>query len=175
MTVVLALGGRVWGVLVFAGALAAGACRSPAGPARRGEPMPMEKSTHATGRTEVKAYVPTTFDTVEGGPKLLEVQLTETFSGDVEGEGIGRVIQAVRGDGSATFTGLERVRGTLAGRRGTFLLDVRGTVAGKAMNAQWSVVAGSGTGELAGLRGDGGFTAEIGRHGSIWLDYFFGG
>jgi hypothetical protein len=32
---------------------------------------------------------------------------------------------------------------------------------------------GSGTDELLGLRGDGGFTAEIGRHGTIWLDYDF--
>lgn len=26
-------------------------------------------------------------------------------------------------------------------------------------------------GELTNLRGDGGFTAQIGQHGSIWLDY----
>jgi hypothetical protein len=32
---------------------------------------------------------------------------------------------------------------------------------------------GSGTGELRGLRGDGGFKAELGQHGTIWLDYDF--
>jgi hypothetical protein len=37
----------------------------------------------------------------------------------------------------------------------------------------WSVVAGSGTGELVGLRGDGGFQAQVGEHGSFWLDYSF--
>jgi hypothetical protein len=41
------------------------------------------------------------------------------------------------------------------------------------MHAEWSVVPGSGTDELAGFRGDGGFTAEIGQHGTLWLDYFF--
>ena len=135
----------------------------------------METRTHATGRTDVQRYLPTKFDEVVGGPALLEVQLTERFSGDVEGEGIARVVQAVRGDGSATFTGLERVRGAVGGRRGTFLLDVSGTVVGKKMNARWSVVAGSGTGELVGLRGDGGFQAQLGEHGSIRLDYSFSG
>ena len=65
------------------------------------------------------------------------------------------------------------MRGSIAGRSGTFLLQVRGTVVAKEMHAEWFVVPGSGTGELAALRGDGGFTAELGQHGSIWLDYFF--
>jgi hypothetical protein len=34
-------------------------------------------------------------------------------------------------------------------------------------------VPGSGTGELRGLLGDGGFKAELGQHGTIWLDYYF--
>jgi hypothetical protein len=101
------------------------------------------------------------------------VQLTERFTGDIEGEGTARVIQAARRDGWVTFTGLERVRGTIAGRRGTLVLQVRGTVAGKEMRAEWFVVAGSGTEALAGLSGDGGFEAQIGQHGSVWLDCSF--
>jgi hypothetical protein len=128
---------------------------------------------HATGRTEVTSYVPTRFDEPLDGPALVEIQLTETFSGDIEGVGTARVIQAARKDGSATFVTIERVRGSAGGRRGTFLLQVTGTVAGKEMHAEWSVVPGSGTDELTGFRGDGGFTAQIGQHGTIWLDYFF--
>jgi hypothetical protein len=30
-----------------------------------------------------------------------------------------------------------------------------------------------GTGELTGLRGEGGFEAELGQHASITLDYWF--
>jgi hypothetical protein len=41
----------------------------------------------------------------------------------------------------------------------------------KEMHAEWFVLDGSGTGELAGLRGDGGFEAQLGQHGSVWLDY----
>jgi hypothetical protein len=33
--------------------------------------------------------------------------------------------------------------------------------------------AQAGTPPLTGLGGEGGFIAELGRPGSIWLDYFF--
>jgi uncharacterized protein DUF3224 len=136
--------------------------------------MAEKQTRRATGRTDVTSYVPTTFDEVADGPGLIEVQLVERFSGDVEGEGTGRAIQAVRKDGSATFVGAERVRGSIGGRQGTFLLQVAGTIVGKEMHAEWFVVPGSATGELRGLRGDGGFKAELGRQGAIWLDYAFG-
>jgi hypothetical protein len=128
----------------------------------------------ATGRTDVESYLPSTFDEVRDGPALVEIQLTEKFTGDIEGEGIGRALQtAPRDDGTAILVGLERVRGSVAGRKGTFLLQVRGTVAANQMRCKWSVVPGSGTGQLTGLRGTGGFNAQRGQHGSFWLDYYF--
>jgi hypothetical protein len=127
----------------------------------------------ATGRTEVKTYEPTVYDESAAGPLLSEIRVSETFSGDVEGEGTVRVIQAARQDKSATFVGIERVRGALGGRKGSFLLQVSGRVVGKEMKAEWFVLPASGTGELSGLRGEGGFTAQLGQHGSIWLDYYF--
>ena len=126
----------------------------------------------AHGRTEVKTYVPTAFDEIVDGPSLVEVQLTETFSGDIEGESTVRVIQAAHRDGSMSFVGLQRVRGSLGGRTGSFLLQPSGTVIGKETNAVWFVVPGSGTGALKGLRGEGGFQAQLGEHGSYWLDYY---
>ena len=72
-----------------------------------------------------------------------------------------------------TFVGLQRVRGTIAGRTGSFLLQPHGTVAGKVTKADWFVVPGSGTGDLTALRGEGGFEATLGQHGSYWLDYAF--
>ncbi len=127
----------------------------------------------ATGSTQVKTYVAATFDDVSGAPALVEVRLTEAFTGDISGEGVGRAIQAAREDGSTSFVGIERVRGSIGKRDGTFLLQVSGTVVRKEMHAEWFVLPGSGTGKLAGLRGDGGFKAEVGHHGSVWLDYFF--
>lgn len=131
-------------------------------------------TTHATARTDVTSYVPATFDEVADAPALVEVELKETFSGDIEGEGVARVVQAARKGGTTTFVTIERVRGAIQGRKGTFMLQVSGTVVDKEMHAAWSVVKGSGTGELVGLRGGGGFTAQLGQHGSVWLDYSLG-
>jgi Protein of unknown function (DUF3224) len=44
---------------------------------------------------------------------------------------------------------------------------------GTTVSGDWFVVPGSGTGELAGLRGEGGFTAELGQGADITLDYWF--
>jgi hypothetical protein len=41
------------------------------------------------------------------------------------------------------------------------------------VKGEWFVIPGSGSGELSGLRGEGGFTAELGQHASISLDYWF--
>jgi uncharacterized protein DUF3224 len=135
--------------------------------------MTDEKRYHAAGRTEVKTYVPTSFDEVADGPSLVQVELTETFGGDIEGQSTVRVIQVAHKDGSMTFVGLQRVHGSVGGRTGSFLLQPSGTVVGKETQAEWFVVPGSGTGELKGLRGDGGFKAQLGEHGSFWLDYYF--
>ena len=99
--------------------------------------------------------------------------MTETFSGDIEGEGVARFLQAMRKDESASFVGIERVTGSIEGRRGSFLLQDTGTVDANAVRGEWFVIPGSGTGELSGLRGDGGFSAELGQQASITLDYWF--
>jgi hypothetical protein len=129
--------------------------------------------THATGRIDVKRYEPQPYDAVGDGPDLVEIHVNETFSGDINGEGVVRFLQAIRADGSATFVGIERVTGSIAQRRGSFLLQDAGTLEGNLVKGEWFVIPGSGTGELTGLRGEGGFEAELGQHASITLDYWF--
>jgi Protein of unknown function (DUF3224) len=129
--------------------------------------------THATGRIDVRTYEPQPYDQLDDGPDLVEIHVTETFSGDIEGEGVVRFLQAIREDGSASFVGIERVTGSIAERRGSFLLQDAGTLEGNLVQGDWFVIPGSGTGELAGLRGEGGFEAELGQHASITLDYWF--
>jgi hypothetical protein len=130
--------------------------------------------THTTGRIDVKTYEPQPYDQLDDGPDLVEIHVTETFSGDIEGDGVVRFLQAIREDGSASFVGIERVTGSIAERRGSFLLQDAGTLEGNLVKGDWFVIPGSGTGELAGLRGEGGFEAELGQHASITLDYWFG-
>jgi hypothetical protein len=56
---------------------------------------------------------------------------------------------------------------------GTFLLQDAGTVHGSIVSGDWFVIPGSGTGQLAGLRGAGGFRANLGESAQVHLDYWF--
>jgi hypothetical protein len=47
------------------------------------------------------------------------------------------------------------------------------TVENGKIHAKWFVVPGSGTEDLAGLRGEGGFEGEFGKGSDGWLDYWF--
>jgi hypothetical protein len=103
----------------------------------------------------------------------VRIHVEESFSGDIEGEGLVEFLQAARPDGSASFVGIERVTGALAGKEGTFLLQDAGTVAGNVVSGEWFVVPRSGTGGLTGLRGTGGFRANLGEGAQVHLDYWF--
>jgi hypothetical protein len=127
----------------------------------------------ATGTIEVRTYVPKAYEEPAEGPALVRIRVEETFTGDIAGTGVVEFLQVLRPDGSASFVGVERVEGSLAGRTGTFVLQDAGTLADGAVTGTWFVVAGSGTGALAGLRGDGGFTAVVGERAEVHLDYWF--
>jgi hypothetical protein len=135
--------------------------------------------SETSARTRVSAvitvhkYEPAAYDEPADGPVLTRIHVEESFSGDLSGEGVVEFLQAARADGSATFVGIERVTGTLGGRTGTFLLQDAGTVQGSIVSGDWFVVPGSGTGQLAGLRGEGGFRANLGENAQIHLDYWF--
>ncbi len=107
------------------------------------------------------------------GPALMEVRIRETFQGDIEGDSTVRALQAQRDDRSACLVSLQRVRGRLGGRRGTFVLQGSEIVENGAIKATWSVVPGSGTDALAGLRGEGGFEGRYGEGSRGTLDYWF--
>lgn len=106
-------------------------------------------------------------------PELVEIRLTETFSGDIEAHSIVRALQVRYDDRSARMVSLQRVSGKLGGRQGSFVLQGSETIENGRIKASWSVVPRSGTGELAGLRGEGGFEGEFGRASEGTLAYWF--
>ncbi len=131
-------------------------------------------ATRATGYIEVQSYVPTPYDSADGAPTLFELVITEVFTGDIVGEGSVRFLQALAADGSASFCGIERVRATIAGKQGSFLLQDTGLLdTANRVSGTWFVVPGSATGALAGLRGEGSFSAILGQHAAYILDYWF--
>jgi hypothetical protein len=133
-----------------------------------------QKNTRADAVITVHKYEPAAYDEPAEGPALTRIHVEESFSGDIAGDGVAEFLQAARADGSASFAGIERVTGTVAGRTGTFLLQDAGTVQDNIVSGDWFVIPGSGTGELAGLRGTGGFRANLGEGAQVHLDYWFG-
>ena len=121
----------------------------------------------------VHKFEPASYEEPTEGPVLTRIHVEESFSGDISGDGVVEFLQAARADGSASFVGIERVTGTVGGRAGSFLLQDAGTVAGSIVSGDWFVIPGSATGALAGLRGEGGFRANLGESAQVHLDYWF--
>jgi hypothetical protein len=121
----------------------------------------------------VHKYEPSAYEEPAEGPALMRIHVEEGFGGEIEGDGVAEFLQVARADGSASFVGLERVTGRLADREGTFVLQDSGTVEGNVVSGDWFVVPGSGTGGLLGLRGTGGFRANLGEGAQVHLDHWF--
>lgn len=125
--------------------------------------------TTASGEFQVAAWKEETYEELDTGRGLTQADVSLGFSGAIEGDGAVRWLMAYRADGTASFVGLARITGALDGRSGTFVLQNTGEFDGTAARGQWSVVEGSGTGDLDGLTGAGGFVA--GQEATYSLEY----
>lgn len=105
------------------------------------------------------------------GSTLGRSALDKVFEGDLVGTSTGQMLTAITDvKGSAGYVAIERVSGTLHGRRGSFVLQHNGVMTRGAKALSIVVVPDSGTEELAGISGS--MTVEIteGRH-SYRLEY----
>lgn len=130
------------------------------------------KHTLAKAKIVVQSSESTPLDQATS-PALMEIRLVETFTGDIEGESPVRALQVLRDDHSASLVSMQRFRGKLGGRQGTFILQGQEVVEHGKIKATWVVVPGSGTGDLSGLRGEGGFEGDFGQGSEGTLDYWF--
>ena len=109
-------------------------------------------STHATGTFEVK-LVPLADDHANAAG-LGRMSIDKLFHGDLEASSQGQMMSAMSGvKGSAGYVALERVTGTLAGRKGSFVLQHSGTMDRGTPTLSVSVVPDSATDDLTGLTG----------------------
>lgn len=127
---------------------------------------------HASAKITVNSSDAKPYDQT-ASPALMELRLTETFSGDIEGDSTVHALQVRRDDRSASMVSMQRVRGKLGGRHGTFVLQGSEIISAGKIKATWFVVPHSGTEELSGLRGEGGFEGEFGKGSNGTLDYWF--
>ena len=80
--------------------------------------------------------------------------IRDRFHGDLLATSAGEMLSAMTGvAGSAAYVALERVSGSLHGRRGAFTLQHTGVMKRGEGQLTISVVPDSGEGELAGLTG----------------------
>ena len=90
----------------------------------------------------------------EPGEGLSRFSLAKQLRGDLEGTSQGEMLTG--GDpaqGEAGYVAIERVTGTVHGKRGSFALQHWGTMSRAGLAMQVAVVPGSGTGELKGIEG----------------------
>ncbi|MGH8247741.1 MAG: DUF3224 domain-containing protein [Gammaproteobacteria bacterium] len=132
----------------------------------------MKKS--ASARFAIKSWDEKPYSEGPDLPKLVRATVTKTFTGDIEGEGQVEYLMMYGSDGSATFVGLERVVGRIAGKAGTFVLQRTGIFESGQAKESYSVIPGSGTGELRGLRGEGRSAVGHGIEHPITLNYELG-
>jgi hypothetical protein len=125
-----------------------------------------------TASFEISSWDESPFDEGDGLGKLTRASVGRSYSGDIDGESVTEWVMAYRLDETAAFVGIERIRGRIAGRDGSVVLQHVGEFRDGAATATLTLVTDSGTGELAGVTGEGQFVAD--PKGSMTLQLTFG-
>ncbi len=125
---------------------------------------------HARGTFEVQ-LTPMPVDVYTDAATLGRMTIDKQFTGDLVGTGKGQMLTGMgQVKGSAAYSAIERFTGTVAGKRGTFVMQHTGVVARGAQSLVITIVPDSGTDELAGIAG----TLAInvtGKHHGYDLEY----
>lgn len=116
----------------------------------------------ASGTFEVK-LTPQQDNPAQDWPGRLRID--KQFYGDLEARSQGQMLSAqTQQEGSAGYVAIERVRGSLRGRQGTFVLQHSGTLSRGTQQLSITVVPDSGTDELVGLSGHMSIGIREGKH-----------
>jgi hypothetical protein len=107
----------------------------------------------ADGTFEVK-IVPQTSDREAMDPTLGRMSIDKEFAGDLKATSKGQMLTSVTDtSGAAVYVAIERVTGTLNGKRGSFVLYHNGVATRTRRELVVTVAPDSGTEELTGLAG----------------------
>src|SRR5262245_57565857 len=115
-------------------------CAAATARAQKEKPL----SSHASGTFDVKLTPQPLVDT--GADKTLgRLSIEKTYRGDLEGTATGEMLSALTSiKDSAGYVAIERVSGTLQGRKGTFVLQHSGTMTRGTQALSVTVVPDSG-------------------------------
>ncbi|MCB1035955.1 MAG: DUF3224 domain-containing protein [Acidobacteria bacterium] len=119
---------------------------------------------HARGEFDVQV-TPKELDGPAEDPDLGRLAIVKQLRGDLVGTGHGQMLAAGGPDkGAGGYVAIERITGTLNGKEGSFVLQHRGTMDASGYDMLVTVVPGSGTGDLGGIRGTLEILIEDGKH-----------
>ena len=108
------------------------------------------------------------------GAPVGRMTIDKQFQGDLVGASKGQMLTGMTAvQGSAGYVAIEKVTGTLNGRRGSFHLQHSGTMTRGVAELTITVIPDSGTEQLVGLRGKMNIIIEGGKH-SYEFDYTLG-
>lgn len=120
--------------------------------------------SHASGTFEV-TLSPLTLADANADASLGRLAIDKRFSGALDAISKGEMLSAGTAvQGSAGYVAIECVRGTLDGRRGSFVLQHHATMTRGTPALSIIVVPDSGTEELAGLAGAMAIIIKDGQH-----------
>lgn len=108
---------------------------------------------HARGTFEVQ-ITPLPADEYADAASTGRMGITKQLSGDIDGTGKGQMLTGMgTTKGSAAYSAIERITGTVGGRSGSFILQHTGIMHDGAQELTITIVPTSGSGELAGIAG----------------------
>jgi hypothetical protein len=104
------------------------------------------------------------------GTELSRVHISRNFSGDLEGESTAELLIA-KSEGGGGYVGHDRITGTLVGRSGGFVFQHSGLMGPAGVSNAGTIVPGTGSGELAGISGEGTMLADDQGNHMLTLEY----
>lgn len=128
-------------------------------------------TTEATCTFQITGWDEKTYEEIGSGAKLTQAKVTLSYEGAIEGTSSIDYLMSYTVDGTASFVGLERVSGAIDGKSGTFVMQHVGSFSDGVARSAWTIVAGSGTGDLQNLRGNGNYVAGHGEPAQVSFSY----
>jgi Protein of unknown function (DUF3224) len=104
------------------------------------------------------------------GTELSHIHISRSFSGDLEGASIAELLIA-KSEGGGGYVGHDRITGMLQGKSGGFVFQHSGLMGPEGVTNTGTIVPGTGTGDLAGITGDGTMLADEQGNHTLTLDY----
>ncbi len=119
---------------------------------------------HASGEFDVK--IGPQKDEGIGDPTIGRMSIDKVYRGDLAGTGLGQMLAGMAAEvtDSGAYVAIERIRGTLHGRTGSFAVHHRGVMTRGAQDLVITVIPDSGTEGLTGISGTMTIDIRDGKH-----------